>query len=49
MFIEANEDLINWHELSYNKYITRDVIIKYRFKLSSMEEVENTLFSNSKL
>lgn len=45
-FIEKRPDLINWHELSYNKYLTRDIAAKYKLKLKNTEEVERALLSS---
>lgn len=44
-FIEMNPDLIIWNELSYNKHLTKEIVLKHRLKLKSSEEVENVLLS----
>ena len=40
-FIETNPDLVIWEELSYNKHLTQDIVLKHRLKLKNTEEVEN--------
>lgn len=39
-FIEAHPNLVRWDELSYNKNLTYDIVVKYRGKLKNTEEVE---------
>ena len=47
-FIEQNESSICWKELSYNKHLSYDIVVKYRTKLVDTEEI-NTIIEQNRL